>query len=45
MMLGVTLLGLNGSGDLFISNTTEEVHFQNGQYLSYVDIGAYVKGA
>ena len=42
---GELLVARNGSGNLYIDSTTETVHFQNGQYLSYNDLTAYIAGA
>lgn len=41
---GLVLLGDNGSGSAWIDPTTEIVQFQNGQYLAYADLVAYVPG-
>ena len=39
---GLELISKNGSGALFIDQSVETVHFQNGQYLAYGDVTAYV---
>jgi hypothetical protein len=39
---GYELVAKNGSGKIDIDPTTEVVHFQNGQYLSYGDLSAYI---
>lgn len=42
---GVELIGNNGSGNIFIDQSVETVHFQDGQYLAFEDIPAYVHGS
>ncbi len=39
---GDELLARNGSGNLFIDKSTESVHFQNGQYLAFKDLSAFI---
>ena len=39
---GLELVAQNGSGALLIDSSVETIHFENGQYLSYADVGAYV---
>ncbi|MBB5728148.1 hypothetical protein [Sphingomonas prati] len=42
---GIELVSTNGSGALLIDDSVEAVHFQNGQYLSFRDVAAYVAAA
>ena len=39
---GYELVGDNGSGNIYIDQSTEIIHFQNGQYLAFHDLPAYV---
>lgn len=42
---GFELVSTNGSGALLVDQSVETIHFQNGQYLSYGDLAAYVAAA
>ncbi len=39
---GVELVANNGSGNIFVDHSTESVHFQDGQYLAFGDLGSYI---
>jgi hypothetical protein len=39
---GYELVAKNGSGNIYIDNSTETIHFQNNQYLSFNDLTAYI---
>lgn len=39
---GYELVANNGSGNLYIDQSVETVHFQDGQYLAFADLPAYV---
>jgi hypothetical protein len=39
---GYELVAKNGSGNIYIDRTVESVHFQNGQYLAFDDLSAYI---
>jgi len=39
---GYELVGDNGSGNLYIDQSIESIHFQNGQYLAFGDLHAYI---
>jgi hypothetical protein len=39
---GVELVADNGSGNIFVDQSVETVHFQNGQYLAFNDLHAYI---
>jgi serralysin len=39
---GYELLADNGSGNIYIDQSVETVHFQNGQYLAFHDLTSYI---
>ena len=39
---GYELVADNGSGNIYIDQSVETVHFQNGQYLAFHDLPAYI---
>lgn len=39
---GYELVAANGSGNLYVDGSTETVHFQDGQYLAFADLPAYI---
>jgi len=39
---GYELVALNGSGNVYIDISTDVIHFQNGQYLSFEHLSSYI---
>lgn len=41
-LTGVELIATNHTGNIYIDQSLETVHFQNGQYLAFNDLHAYI---